>query len=84
MRKKLLILALLLITGLLLASSYTIKLKNKGDLQNGSLRVPPTALISADYDEGEIAINISNFTGSAQAYLYDSNGNAGKSISIIY
>ena len=52
MRKKLLILALLLITGLLPASSYTIKLKNKGDLQNGSLRVPPTALISADYDEG--------------------------------
>lgn len=75
MRKKLLILALLLITGLLPASSYTIKLKNKGDLQNGSLRVPPTALISADYDEGEIAINISNFTGSAQVHLYDSNGN---------
>lgn len=39
------------------------------------MRVPPTALISADYDEGEIAINISNFTGSAQAHLYDSNGN---------
>lgn len=33
MRKKLLILALLLITGLLPASSYTIKLKNKGDFR---------------------------------------------------
>ena len=38
MRKKLLILALLLITGLLPASSYTIKLKNKGDAATG-LRV---------------------------------------------
>lgn len=47
MRKKLFILALLLITGLVPASSNKIVLKWKATFQNGGMRIPSAVLPSA-------------------------------------
>lgn len=65
-------LALLCATPIL---SKPIRLRTKGTIQRGCLRMPSITQVRADYDGNDITVNIQRYTGAAYIYIYDVNGN---------
>lgn len=65
-------LALLCATPIL---SKPIRLRTKGTIQRGCLRMPSITQVRADYEGDDITVNIQGYTGGAYIYIYDVNGN---------
>lgn len=43
--------------------------------QHGSMRMPSATHIAADYENDVLTLNVSDYTGSIQVYVCDSQGN---------
>lgn len=55
--------------------SKPIRLRTKGTIQRGCLRMPSIIRVEADYECDVITVNIQRYTGVAYVYIYDVNGN---------
>lgn len=81
--KKLLILLFLFVT---LIPSYTfgIDIRKEATVRHKGIRQPSITRVSADYDDGKLAIDLLHYTGKVQVYVYNADGFVvGNTVSVI-
>lgn len=52
-----------------------VVLRRRALFQHGSMRMPSTTQVEADYDNGTLTVNIQKYTGVVCVYIYDADGN---------
>lgn len=75
MKKNLLLTIIALISSMAMTASPVV-LRRRALFQHGSMRMPSTTQVEADYNNGTLTVNIQNYTGVVWVYIYDADGNA--------
>ncbi len=83
--KKLFIVSLMLLTLTPIPCQSTeIDVKGHETISHSGARMPSATQISADYDDGKLAIDLLHYTGKVQVYVYNADGFVvGNTVSVI-
>lgn len=72
---KKLIALILMFAALTPCNARGINLRIKNSQNQHGARIPASTRLSADYEDGIVTLNITGYTGTVKAYVYDAQGN---------
>lgn len=75
---------LLMLLALTPCQATNINVKREHTSEHGGMRMPSFQRIGADYENGDITVKVSGYTGNVQVIIYNTNGDiVGNAISFV-